>query len=133
MRSSAADHARPTLWDGAVVLLLLLAAGAVLLFALPRESGPLTAVVVLDGREVARYALDDVEAPTVIEVPGAPYPISLELQPGRIRVAHSDCPSQDCVRTGWISRPGQQIICLPNRLIIFLSGAETDGFDAVTG
>ena len=133
MRSSAADRARPTLWDGAVVLLLLLAAGAVLLFALPRESGPLTAVVVLDGREVARYALDDVEAPTVIEVPGAPYPISLELQPGRIRVAHSDCPSQDCVRTGWASRAGAQIVCLPNRLIITITGSDAPEADAVTG
>ncbi|WP_295615829.1 NusG domain II-containing protein [uncultured Intestinimonas sp.] len=133
MRSSAADRARPTLWDGAVVLLLLLAAGAVLLFALPRESGPLTAVVVLDGREVARYALDDVEAPTVIEVPGAPYPISLELQPGRIRVAHSDCPSQDCVRTGWASRAGAQIVCLPNRLVVSLSGGGAPAYDAVSG
>lgn len=119
-----------------MVLLLLLAAGAVLLFALPRESGPLTAVVVLDGQEVARYALDDVEAPTVIEVPGAPYPISLELQPGRIRVAHSDCPSQDCVHTGWIDEAGEQIICLPNKLIISLVGeqdTQSKDFDVIVG
>ena len=133
MRSSAADRTRPTAWDGAVILLLLLAAGAVLLFSLPQESGPLTAVVTLDGQEIARYALEDIEEPTILEVPGAPYPISLELQPGRVRVARSVCPSQDCVHTGWASRAGAQIVCLPNRLVVSLTGGGQPDYDAVSG
>ena len=67
-----------------------------------------------------------------MEVPGARYPITVEAERGRIRVAHSDCPSQDCVHTGWVSRSGGQIVCLPNRLVITVTGGTAEA-DAVTG
>ena len=63
--------------------------------------------------------------------PNTPSPSRAE--PGRIRVSHSDCPSQDCVRTGWVSRSGGQIVCLPNRLIITITGSDAPEADAVTG
>ena len=54
------------------------------------------------------------------------------LELGRVCIGESACPSQDCVHTGWISRAGEQIICLPNRLVISLTGGQQE-FDAVTG
>ena len=57
---------------------------------------------------------------------------ALEAEAGRIRVLHSDCPSQDCVHTGWVSRSGGQIICLPNRLVVTVTGGAAEA-DAVTG
>ena len=60
------------------------------------------------------------------------YPLTLRLEPGRVCIGESACPSQDCVHTGWISRAGEQIICLPNRLVISLTGGQQE-FDAVTG
>ncbi|MBN2537457.1 NusG domain II-containing protein, partial [candidate division WOR-3 bacterium] len=35
-----------------------------------------------------------------------------------------------CVRTGWISRPGQMIVCAPNRLSVEVTG--DTGLDAET-
>ena len=52
-----------------------------------------------------------------------------------VRVEAADCPTQDCVHTGVISRGGQSIVCLPARIIIRLEGGpppET-AVDAVTG
>ncbi len=63
----------------------------------------------------------------------APYPLTIQAEPGRIRIAESACPSQDCVHTGWISRAGQQIICLPDKLVISLSGSGSQEFDAISG
>ena len=62
----------------------------------------------------------------------ADYPLTIRLEPGRVCIGESACPSQDCVHTGWISRAGEQIICLPNRLVISLTGGQQE-FDAVTG
>ena len=59
--------------------------------------------------------------------------LTIQAEPGRIRIAESACPSQDCVHTGWISRAGQQIICLPDKLVISLSGSGSQEFDAISG
>ena len=50
------------------------------------------------------------------------------------QVIEADCPSQDCVYMGRISRIGQMIICLPSRIIICLEGgADPAAPDAVLG
>ena len=49
-----------------------------------------------------------------------------------VRVSDSDCPGQDCVHTGPISRAGQSIVCLPAQVVISLVGAASD-VDAVLG
>lgn len=69
----------------------------------------------------------------ILVVDEAPYPLTIQAEPGRIRIAESACPSQDCVHTGWISRAGQQIICLPDKLVISLSGSGSQEFDAISG
>ncbi len=39
-----------------------------------------------------------------------------------VSVTDSDCPTQDCVHTGGISRAGQSIVCLPEQVVIQLTG-----------
>lgn len=46
----------------------------------------------------------------------------IEVKDGRVRVLESPGPQQICVNRGWISRPGEAIICLPNRVIIEIPG-----------
>lgn len=118
--------------DGLVVLVVLVAAGAILFAFRPKAGNFLTARIVLDNELVAEIPLSDLDEPVTMEVPGAKYPITVEAEQGRVRVAHSDCPSQDCVHTGWVSRSGGQIVCLPNRLVITVTGGTAEA-DAVTG
>ena len=140
---------RPTVWDGLVVLAVVLLAGGCLLAmsrAAGRASGGLTAVVTVDGREVDRFAPEELlETPRIYENNG----YTLEVRAGEavstpggqpaggargIRVAHADCPTQDCVRTGTITRGGQSAVCLPARIIIRLEGGGTGGGpDIVSG
>ncbi|WP_291637892.1 NusG domain II-containing protein [Clostridium sp.] len=49
-----------------------------------------------------------------------------------IRVKAADCPNQVDVKVGWISKPGQLIVCLPNKLIISIKGEENKGIDDKT-
>ena len=49
----------------------------------------------------------------------------------RIRVLHSDCPDKICVKTGFISKPGEVIICLPKKIAVRIDG--NNEIDAVIG
>ena len=53
--------------------------------------------------------------------------------PNGLCVLESDCPNQDCVHSGVITRAGQSIVCLPARIVIELHGGSGDGVDAVLG
>ena len=46
-------------------------------------------------------------------------------------IQSADCPDQVCVRTGRLTRAGQVAVCLPNRVILKLTGTSTDGIDAI--
>ncbi|CAB1243186.1 NusG domain II-containing protein [Clostridium sp. MT-14] len=46
----------------------------------------------------------------------------VEVENGKIRIEDADCPDKICIKTGWISKPGESIICLPHKLIINIEG-----------
>lgn len=48
----------------------------------------------------------------------------IEIGGGRVRMEDSACPDKLCVRTGWISRAGDSIVCLPNRVVIEIRSSE---------
>lgn len=51
---------------------------------------------------------------------------SVEIRAGRARIASDPSPRQYCVRQGWISRPGEIALCLPNRTAISIAGGQHD-------
>ena len=52
----------------------------------------------------------------------------LRTEDGSIAVISADCPDKDCVKRGWLRRPGDSAVCLPNRLVVRISGkTEVDG------
>ena len=109
----------------------LLAAGVLVLAAalwfLLRPGGEGGWVVVtVDGAEVGRYALAEDRTVAIGE---ADYNI-LEITGGRAAVTEANCGDHTCVHTGWISREGETIVCLPHRLVVRIEGA-SGGLDAV--
>ncbi|MBQ5760502.1 MAG: NusG domain II-containing protein [Clostridia bacterium] len=86
-----------------------------------------TAVVTLDGIVLAEIDLSRVETSYTIEAEGNCHN-TIEFDRGRVRVSHADCPDQVCVDTGWIEDGTVPIVCLPNRLVIEITG-EGDGLD----
>lgn len=57
---------------------------------------------------------------------------TIQVEGKTVRFSASSCPDQVCVRTGTLTRAGQTAVCLPNRVIVRLSGGETE-VDAVAG
>lgn len=50
----------------------------------------------------------------------------IEIGDNRVRVIEADCPDQIDVKQGYISKPHEIIVCLPNRLVIEIIGGEDD-------
>ena len=123
---------KPTKYDTLVALAVLLLAFALGARYRPAraDAGTLTVVVTADGAALDRFALGDAER----VYPNNGYTLRVAATEEGVRVAESDCPAHDCVRTGTVSRAGQSIVCLPARVIVTLEGASRGGeYDAVAG
>ncbi|MDW7711860.1 MAG: NusG domain II-containing protein [Deferrisomatales bacterium] len=55
----------------------------------------------------------------------------VRLDAGAVRVEDSPCPDKLCVAAGPVTRPGQVVACLPNRVALRVVGADEGGVDAV--
>jgi len=116
----------------AALIVALLAVVSALLFYLPRsQAGTLTVVVTVSGQEIQRTPLSDF---TAADVEHNGYTLHIAAADGGVAVMSSDCPTQDCVHTGRISRAGQSIVCLPAQVAVQLVGtASPDAPDVIVG
>jgi len=48
----------------------------------------------------------------------------IEVRNGSAAITGSDCPTQQCVRTGYISAVNQMSACMPNRIWIEILGSK---------
>ena len=123
MKSARSPKLRPTFCDAIVVLLVAaLALGTAWWFygGLTR-SGPAEYIITHRGEEIASAPLREARE---ISVDGE-YHLKIVCDGESIYVAHSDCPTQDCVRTGKATHPGQSIVCLPEQVIVKVVGMKT--------
>lgn len=58
--------------------------------------------------------------------------VVIEIKEGRVRAVESSCFQKICVNTGWINKPDQNIICLPNKVLVTIEGKESPKIDAVS-
>lgn len=85
------------------------------------------AEVKVGGERILKVSLEE---DGVYPVQGRGHTYTVEVREGKIRIQAAGCPDQACVRTGFISRPGQSIVCVPGQLVITLTGqagGEIDG------
>lgn len=119
-------------WGDLAVGLVILAATAILaVFPFSRSGQAMTVRVTVDGEELYAERLERLGEPLQITVEGA-YPLTLEVSRDGVQVAETQCPGEDCLHTGVISRAGERIVCLPNRMVVLLQGEEAV-YDATTG
>lgn len=54
----------------------------------------------------------------------------VKIKGDKVAIIDANCQDQICVRRGWISQPGQTIVCLPHKLLIEIKvnhGSQTQG------
>lgn len=104
-----------------IVAVVLLSFTSLKLYQLQGEEEALFAVITQNNELVERIDLNIIEEPREIILPG-PYHEILQVEKGRIRFKEADCPDQICVHTGWLQKPGDIAVCLPNKAIITITG-----------
>ena len=113
--------------DLLLVGILLLAALLVFAFVRGGQKTGAEAVVTVDVVEIGRYPLSR----------SGTYPLNggsnvLVIGDGMAWVSEANCPDKVCMGMGKISRNGEFIACLPNRLIVVIEGGEASPVDART-
>ncbi|MCR5639109.1 MAG: NusG domain II-containing protein [Lachnospiraceae bacterium] len=113
---------------GDIILILVLITASVLLFVLKDngKDGKLLKVSV-NGSEICTLSLDE---DTEYEIQGFISKNILIIENGKARMKEAGCPDKLCVKQGEISKAGESIICLPNRIILSVEGGEESGIDA---
>lgn len=125
---------RPKPLDALVAAAVVaLAVVTALLFYGPRTgAGQLTAVITQHGQTIRTVALTGLDKELVIPLDDGTYHLTVRISGDAAYIADSDCPGQDCVHTGAITRAGQSIVCLPAQVVISLVSTSSD-VDAVLG
>ncbi len=101
----------------AVLIAVLILLGAALFAAMRSGGEARQATVYLEGRTVWSCALT---SEGEFEISG----VRVVVENGCARIAQSDCPDLCCVKSGEISRAGESLVCLPNRVSVTLSGED---------
>lgn len=115
------------------VLLLLLAFVSVYSFAFIREVMPENADVKIEAAGRLLYTLP-LSLDKTVEVEGPAGKTVVEIRDSKVRIKESPCANKICLHQGWI-RNGA-IICLPNRVIVSVSGQprkQGNELDAISG
>ena len=81
------------------------------------------AVIKREGKVIKTIDLNKVVKPEefTIKTDNGHYNTILVKHNG-ISIKDADCPHKECVKSGWISEPGEMIVCLPYKLIISIEG-----------
>ena len=55
----------------------------------------------------------------------------LTIRDGRADMTEADCPDKLCVHQKAISKNHEMIVCLPNKVVVEVTGSEENGFDSI--
>jgi hypothetical protein len=111
----------------AVLLALsLMSLGAIRVFGVSGKH----AVVEVDNHRVLELPLDHDSVTTVTGPIGETV---IEVEKGAVSIPKSPCPNKYCMHMGHISHAGEILVCVPNHLIVRITGGKNDGeaFDGV--
>jgi hypothetical protein len=127
MHDRASWSPRRFAWLDVMIILTVAAGLCYSIAALPRQAGA-TVNIFREGRLVARYPLSKNRDVTI---DGAIGKLVLRIENGSARLVSATCPGKICISAGAIRRPSQEIVCLPNRVMITVSASNSE-FDAFT-
>lgn len=110
-----------------VLVALIVFAVTVCVGALSPTEDAAFAYVYIDGKETGRYALESDR-----EIPLLDGRVTLTVSDGAVAITENDCPNGICVKTGFISKAGERIVCVPNKISVVLRADDGSGI-YVTG
>ena len=100
-------------------------------FSLHREKGSGWVIVTCDGEEYGRYCLKEDQTVEITDAKGQVTNV-LVIAEGKADMAEADCPDKLCMKQKAISKNRENIICLPNNIVLQIANQDESELDAVT-
>jgi hypothetical protein len=96
------------------------------------DSGNNLAVIEVNGKHYQSVPMNE-NAKYLINFPDNKYiEVTIENQEAWISKLTVDCPEKICIKTGKISKPGESIVCLPNKTVIYIEGSANKNIDDIS-
>jgi len=85
--------------------------------------------IYVEGNQIYRLSLKE---DTEIKVNGIMGVTRIRVQKGSVTIVEAPCPNKICKKMGKISRSGEILVCVPNRLVLRITGKMDSEIDAIT-
>jgi len=96
------------------------------------DTGNNFAIIEVDGKHYETLSMNE-NSRYKINFPGDKYiELSIENQKAWISEETVECPQKICIKTGKISEPGESIVCLPNKTVIYIEGSVNTDIDDIS-
>lgn len=120
-----------TFGDKFLVLSLVLAAlSSFSILGFISREGQLAIVRASNSKKMTKPLLVDQD----FSITGSTGITRIKIANGSIQIIDSDCPRKLCVRQGAIKNVGEILVCVPNKITIWIEGENRlNKFDAITG
>lgn len=109
------------------ILLFVITAGIVFYYAFFQKAGNQVEITV-DGEYYRTYDLDKEE--TFDIAAGEDTTNTLTIKDGSAQMIWADCPDKLCMHQKAISKSGETIVCLPNKVVAEVMGEDNQEFDS---
>ena len=112
-----------------ILAVMLIIAGLAMsyIFSFGKSAGD-ELVVTVDGKVFGSYPLYE-DREIVVKQKG--HTNKITISDGIVSMSFSDCKGQDCVHQRSISQTGENIICLPNKVVLEIKGGEGE-YDSIS-
>ena len=118
--------------DIILIITLLILSGALMLILTVSQKCGSVVVVSVDGKDIASFSLNEDTRYVISGYHGGEN--VLVVKDGEAYLESASCPDKLCVHMGKISKAGQSIICLPNKVVIEIRGEKDKAeYDTIVG
>lgn len=117
--------------DGLIIIIVLLVAASGFIFlkyGRDNDFNSKKAEIYIDGELYQSYELtDDMDEEIVIDTELGTNIV--KLYDNGANIIDADCPDKVCVDDGFISEPGEMLVCLPNKVVVEIKGEKESILD----
>ncbi len=122
------DKLKPTAADIILIVLFLFLPTAIIFGKQIKTDTGTKVEVIADGRPVEEFAFGSSEQRVELE-----NGMVLIADEHGVKVEHSDCKDKICIKSGYINKNGQVIVCLPKKTVIRIVTTSETEVDAYAG
>lgn len=120
MNQSILSKKRKWDWIAVSAIFAALAVSSLWLYQ-KQKPEPVTAVITLDGDEIMRIPLSGYQGIKTVSLDESyGVPVHFEINGDQIRFAEVTCPDHICEKAGYLSKPYDTAVCMPNRVAVSL-------------